>query len=172
MAKPLVHFQITGSVETGLRFEQFPNDLRAALRGEIEALGREAFGQVAARVPRATGRLASQERLSIWEGPEFISARVDFDGAGAESNDHRKAGALEYGSRGKPIPIRAHQRRITTAWGKRLTAPLDRLVEAYERVPHVAARDFVRDVTAKMRGEALDRLEAVASQAVDKANKD
>jgi hypothetical protein len=65
MAKPLVHFEITGSVETGLRFEQFPNNLRAALRDEIEALGREAFGQVAAafRVRRGGSRARSAFHL-------------------------------------------------------------------------------------------------------------
>jgi len=172
MANPLLNFRLEGDVAAGLRFEEFPNDLRDALKGEIEALGREAFTKVAARVPRKTGRLASQERLRLVEGENYVTAIVDFGGADAQGQDHAKAGALEYGSKGKAVAVRAYERRIDRVFGRALAAPMDRLVKAYNRTPKVAERDFVRGAVQDMRPEIIQRLEAVVARAADDFSSD
>lgn len=163
-----VRYEIESSLELGLRFEIFPDQLHDDLLEEITALGREAYDAAAVTVPRRTGRLASQERIRIFDQPERVAAVVDFDGGDAKGNDAAKAGALEYGSRGDPLDIHAHVRRVESAFRR----PYEYLVHAYTRVPNIAEHRFARRVVDQIRGEAVSRLEAVIERRVDALNKE
>lgn len=163
-----VRYEIESSLDLGIRFDEFPSDLHDDLLHEIEALGHEAFDEAAALVPRRTGKLASMERLRIIDQPTRVAAIVDFDGPGSTGNDARKAGALEYGSRGRPIDINSHLRRVESAFRR----PYEYLVAAYERTPDIAEHRFTRRVVDRMRGEAVQRIEAVVARRVDELNKE
>ncbi|MDR3449506.1 MAG: hypothetical protein P4M15_07155 [Alphaproteobacteria bacterium] len=170
--KLAVRFDHTTPLAVALKFEQFPDQLREELLATVSALATEAFGQVAARVPRRTGRLASQERIAIKDEPTRVSARVDFDGGDAQGGDFAKGGALEYGSKGEPVDYAGYTRQQDHVWNKRLSAPIDVLIGALTRTPTIAPQNFVRSVAASMQSEAVERLNAVADRAIEKLNND
>lgn len=163
----MIHYSIDRPLEIGLRFEEFPTELHDDLLAEITALGREAFAGVAARLPRGNGKLADQQRMRIIDEQGRIAAIVDFAG---DADDARKAGALEYGSRGRPIAVRAHQRRQTHVFERHLAAPRQVLVDAYDRRPHLQERRFIRGTADAIRAQAVERIQAVVSKAVEHAN--
>lgn len=170
MASSNTHFRVEGALQTALRFERFPDALRDALRDEIEQIAREAFGQVAAIVPRRSGELASRERLRAFETPDSVGAVVDFGGGDDTPGHDAKAGALEYGSRGKPVTVRAHPADLTVVFGRRLNEPHERMVRAFNRTPNLRAQPFVRPVSAAMQSDIFARLERIVGKAADEAN--
>lgn len=163
-----IRIDIAGDRHVGLRFDEFPDDLHAALREEIDNLSLELLGQVAARIPKNTGDLASKLRHRLFDNPDKISGRVDF--TSADPQDFRKAAALEYGSRGKPVKVRGHAMKLDHFWSQKLAAPITVITKAYQRTPNVAERAFERGALAAMQPEVLSRLNAVVENAVRKAN--
>jgi hypothetical protein len=164
-----VRIGIDGDRQIGLRFEEFPDHLHDDLRGEIDALSRELFGRIEAQVPSNTGKLRSQVRLRMFDQEDRIRGYIDIAGDKG-STDHAKAGALEYGSRGKPAKVGAHQMKLDHFWRTRLAAPISVLVDAYTRTPNIAEHAFMRGPLDAMRPEILARLNAAVEQAVAAAN--
>lgn len=164
-----VRIDIAGDRQAGLRFEDFPDDLHDDLRGEIDALSRELLSRIEAAVPSKTGTLRSQVRLRMFDQEDRIRGYIDIDGRKG-STDYAKAGALEYGSRGKPTKVSAHRMKLDHFWDHRLAAPTNVLVEAYERTPTIAEHSFMRGPLAAMRPEIVSRLTGVIERAVADAN--
>lgn len=155
-----------------VRFDEFPNALRADLLVAINDLAAEAFARVAARVPRRTGRLAAQEQIDLKNEPDKVSATVNFDGGGAVGNDFAKGGALEYGSTGERFDVKSYTQSRTAAFGRALNAPHETMVRAYQRPGAIAAQAFTRPVFDAMKGPALARINDVAIKAIARANGD
>ncbi|KUR73860.1 hypothetical protein [Novosphingobium sp. FSW06-99] len=168
----MIRFEVRGTVKAALRFKEFPDQLRDELLKEMNALGREAFELVAAAVPHRTGRLASEEQLLIVNEPNVVGAVVNFEGDGADQNDFKKAGALEYGSSGKRQQVKEHAFMLDHVFDRMLAAPEIAIVEAYERTPNLAPDFFVRGPMAAMQGNIFERLEAVVTRAADAANQE
>jgi hypothetical protein len=111
-----VKIDITGDRLVGLRFDEFPTDLHDALLEQIDGLTSELFGRVLARVPTATGNLRSKLRQRVYDDEHRITGRVDI--ASTDAQDHRKAGALEYGSKGRPVKVGGHGMKLDHFWEK------------------------------------------------------
>lgn len=163
-----VRIDITGDRQVGVRFEEFPDDLKAELRSEIDSLSMDLLGLVQARIPKKTGDLANKLRRRVFDDKNRVTGRVDFNSADAQ--DFRKAAALEYGSRGKPVKVQAHRMKLDHFWEQKLATPITVLTKAYQRTPNVAERAFERGALAAMQPEVLARLNAVVENAVRKAN--
>jgi hypothetical protein len=164
-----VRIDIAGDRQTGLRFEDFPDDLHDDLRSEIDSLSRELLSRIEAAVPSKGGTLRSQVRLRMFGQEDRIRGYIDIDGRKG-STDYAKAGALEYGSRGKPTKVGAHQMKLDHFWDHRLAAPTNVLVDAYSRTPNIAEHSFMRGPLAAMRPEIVQRLTGVVERAVADAN--
>jgi len=158
---------LTGDRQAGLRFEEFPDALYEELRLAIDSLSRELFERIEAKTPSKTGQLRSQERVRVFADKERITGYVDIgDGT---INDLRKAGALEYGAH-KETKVKSHSRKLDHVFDRALSAPMDVIVEAYSRTPNISAHRFERGPLAAMRGEIVERLNAVVEKAVAGAN--
>jgi|GEM_PF-2067319 len=166
-----IRFEVHGTLKAALRFEKFPDQLRDDLLAEINALGREAFEMVSANTPRRTGRLAGEEQLLIVNEPNVVGAIINF-GAGATANDAKKAGALEYGSTGKPQEVSGRVWPLDHVWSRKLAEPLIAIAQAYERTPNIFPEFMVRGPMAALQGQALERLQAVVNRAVDTSNQE
>jgi hypothetical protein len=169
MSDDLVKIEVGGERSVGLRFEDFPDQLHDDLRAVIEGVSNELFSRVQAVTPSSTGKLRSQERLRLFDQQERIKGYIDIAG-GKGSTDHAKAGALEYGSRGKPVKIAAHRMQLDHFWHKRLNAPITVMVDAYARTPKIAEHAFMRGPLEAMRPAILQRLNAAVENAVAGAN--
>lgn len=164
-----VRIDIAGDRQAGLRFEDFPDHLHDDLRSEINSLSNELLGRIEAAIPSRTGTLRSQVRLRMYDQDDRIRGYIDID-ARKGSTDHAKAGALEYGSRGKPTKVGAHQMRLDHFWDHQLAAPTTVLVEAYERTPNITEHSFMRGPLGAMRPEIVQRLTGVVERAAADAN--
>lgn len=167
MADP-IRIDIAGDRQVGLRFAQFPGDLYDDLRNEIDDLSIQLAAMVQAAAPNATGKLRNQVRHRLFADKERITGYVDI--ASGDAQDHRKAAALEYGSKGKPVAVSAHAMRLDHFWSEQLSSPLTVLTKAYKRTPNIAEHAFERGPLAAIAPQVQVRLNAVVEQAVAKAN--
>lgn len=163
-----VHVGITGAQRVGIRFDEFPDELYAALKAEIGALTEELFARVEAATPSRTGRLRSEERMRLFADPDRISGYVDIAGDKG-SQDFAKAGALEYGAH-RSTNVSSHSMKLDHYWSHMLSAPESVLVAAYTRTPDIQEYGFERGPLAEMAPEILERLNAVVAKAVVETN--
>lgn len=163
-----MRISIAGDNRVGLRFEQFPDALRADLLREISALTAELLGRVRAATPDRTGKLLAQETMRVFSDKDKISGKVDI--ASSNPQDFRKAAALEYGSTGKPVAVRSHAMALDHFWSTRLASPITVLTKAYSRTPNIAETAFERGPLAQMQPEINARLEAIVADQVKAAN--
>lgn len=165
----LIKIDLTGERQAGLRFEQFPSDLLANLRAEIDSLTNELRGRVGPAMPNRSGELRASLRDKIIDKENSVTGRVTV----AEGNQalHRKAAALEYGSKGKKRPVRQHAMRLGHFWDQKLAAPRTVIVKAFMRTPNVKAHKFLRGPMEAMRPTILARLGKVVERNAQEASK-
>jgi hypothetical protein len=163
-----VRIGLTGERQAGIRFEEFPDALYEELRQEIESLTRELFDRVVAGTPSKTGDLRSHERIRIFADKNRITGYVDI--GDTTVNDLRKAAALEYGAH-KETGVKSHSRKLDHVFDRMLSSPMDVIVEAYTRTPNISEHAFERGPLGAMRGEIVERLNAVVEKTVAGANK-
>lgn len=167
-----IHINVANTRQVGLRFDTFPDALYDGLRSEIDALSNELFARVRAATPDRTGRLRSQERLRLFTDKDRITGYIDIAGEGSGKNsDFAKAGALEYGTRGRPNDVSAHSMKLDHYWSTKLHRPVTVLVGALQRTPNIAAWSFERGPLAAMQPEVASRLTAVVEKSVAEANR-
>lgn len=162
-----VHIANESALQAGLRFEEFPDELRDALRNEISALTRELLNRERPAVPVQTGKLVSQIRDAVHNDPERIRGVVYLAGKGSGSgSDFAKAGALEYGSKtGKRFKVVAHEMSLDHVFEEHLAAPITVLTKAYERSGGLKPHRFARGALESKSSEIVQRLEAVVARA-------
>lgn len=165
-----IRIELDGDRQTGLRFEEFPDAMHDALRNEIDEISHELMVRIEAAIPQKSGKLRSQVRLRMFDEEDRIKGYIDIAGEKG-STDYAKAGALEYGSKGKPVSVSAHAMRLDHFWHHRLNAPITVLTEAYQRTPTIAEHSFMRGSLAAMRPEIISRLTGVIENTVDEANR-
>ena len=163
-----IRINVTGDRQVGLRFEEFPDALYADLHKEIDALSAELFARVEAATPSLTGQLRSQERVRVFADKTRITGYVDIAGSGPQ--DYRKAGALEYGSRGKPVAVSAHTMQLDHYWSIQLATPELVMVQAFSRTPDITAAAFERGPLGDMQPEIIARLNAVVERRAAETN--
>lgn len=163
-----IRFDINGDRQVGLRFDQFPAEIYDDLRGAIDELSQELFALVQAETPDLTGLLRSEEMVKVFADPAKITGSVAV--VAPNQQDARKAGALEYGSTGKSVGVKAHTMRLDHHWDKALAEPETVIVAAYDRTPDIAERRFERGPLEEMQPIVAARLNAVVEAAVKAAN--
>lgn len=164
----IVNIELKGERQAGRRFEDFPDALRDALKAEIDSLTNELHQRVAANAPSRTGNLRGRIQGKLFEDKDRITGRVSV--SARSQAEHRKAAALEYGSRGKPGPVTAHTMRLDHYWSEKLAAPRTVVVEAFQRTSRVKEHRFLRGPLDAMRPQINVRLGAVIASAVKDAN--
>lgn len=163
-----IHIDVKGDRQVGVRFDEFPDQLYADLRKEIESLTSELLARVQAATPSKTGALRSSERLRIFADPDRITGYVDIAGdKGTQA--FAKAGALEYGAH-RSTKVSAHQMKLDHAWSQKWAGPEMVLVGAYTRTPNIAEHRFERGPLGAMQGEIIERLNAVVEKRVAEVN--
>lgn len=171
MSNVSIHIEHESDLQAGLRFEEFPDELRDALRNEISALTREAFGRYRSRVPVRTGKLLGQVREAVHSDPDKVRGAVYIDGKGSGgASDFAKAGALEYGSTGKKFKVSGGPLSLDHVFEEHLAAPMVTIRKAYRRASSIMEHAFARGTIEAMAPEIKSRLEAVVSRAVADAN--
>jgi hypothetical protein len=161
-----IRINVTGAQQAGVRFEEFPDDLYADLKKEIEALSNDLFVGVEANAPEKTGDLRSRVRRRVFTDKDRITGYVDIQGDG---KDLAKAGALEHGAH-RAHKVDTHRMRLDHFWAVRLAKPVTVIVEAFSRTANLAERAFERRTLEAMRPEVIMRLNAVVERATAKAN--
>lgn len=164
-----IRIDIKGAQKVGLRFEQFPDDLRANLLSEIDDMSQQLFGMVQAVTPEATGRLRSQEGVKVFDDKDKISGKVYVLAENAQ--DAIKAADLEYGSTGKSVDVKQHEMSLDHIFDKMLANPMMVTVPTYARTPNVAAHRFERGPLETMQPEIITRLNAVVAASTEAASK-
>jgi hypothetical protein len=154
-----VGITITGARDVAARLEKIGPELRDSLR---EVISRETAAIYASvKPPRgATGQTAAALRWQVNETAQSIVGRVYFAGPGPLK---ARIGALEYGTKGKRAQVRLHRRRLTHVFGRSI-APMQVLVDKYQRRPNIAARRFLRGAFDARRPQ----LEAALQQAINR----
>lgn len=163
-----IKIDVAGARQAGIRFDEFPDELRAELTAEVHALSIELFAAVEALTPEATGLLRSEERLRLFTDQNRITGYIDIAGAKG-SQDFAKAAALEYGAH-RPGKVSAHSMSLDHYWSLKLSEPERVLVAAFTRTPNIEEHAFERGPLAAMRPEIIARLNAVVARASAAAN--
>jgi len=147
-----------GGLELGLRFEQFPEALRARLEQRIGDLTEELESRVQSATPYLTGRLRSEIAERVYADVAdriagYVSVVAD------EHSEYPKAATREYGTN---LP-----RRIKDHGGvfRRLNRG-QKYVESHLTKPvHILARRYLRDPFEAMRPEIESALDETIGQA-------
>ncbi len=160
--------EISGDREATLRFEQFPDRAYDRLVQAMQGIEQRLETAVLAAVPNRTGALRSIVAGRVFhDNPNRIAAVV---GVRADTGDAaKKAAALEYGSRGTPIAVAAHEASLSHFWSRAVAA---RMVEVgpHSRTPHITAQRFLRGPMDAIRAEAFAELQAALDSAVEESN--
>jgi hypothetical protein len=138
-----------------LQLDNLPKALRRRLRARIEILTNQLLRMVEAREPVRTGYLRSRTRAYVDENPvkNFVRGRVRILATGSAQRVGAAFGALEYGSTGRPFPVRPYTRNGHT-------------VRGYQRRGTIQAQRFLRGPAAIMLPKARRELQLVLRETV------
>jgi hypothetical protein len=160
-----IGFEVAGERLVALRFEEFPERLRARLKGALDNIERRLEAAVRAAEPERTGRLHSETGGQVYEHPDRIAAVVGVRVPSAE--EAGKAAALEYGAHGS-FAVRAHTATLSHLFARAI-APIQVQVAAHTRRANITERRYLRSPIDAIRSEALDELRQAVSQAAGEA---
>ena len=158
--------QLINDRVAGIRFDEFPEEMRARLVAAITDLTGELYDRIEAAVPRRSGQLASEIHQFVDVGDTRITGRVKV--ITKDRNALLKAIAEEYGAHGL-VRVRAHHQRVSTVFGRTI-APIEATMAAYERHANIEQRAYERGPLDEMRGEISERLQAAIKAATDEAS--
>jgi hypothetical protein len=163
----IFNIEISGDREARLRLEQFPDGAYARMVAAMEGIEARLEAAVLAAEPARTGALRSITGGQVYhDNPDRIAAVVGVRAQSAE--DAKKAGVLEYGSRGTAISVGAHQARLGHFWS-RAVSPIMVTVGQHSRVPNIVAQRFLRGPIDAIRADAIAELQAALDQSVKDA---
>lgn len=151
---------VHGERDVSLRLERLHPAVMRRLRDAMEEVLPPLAAAQRARVPRRTGKLASQVgHIFIDEGADFIRGRVTV--VADTGWQYGKAGALEYGAPGRRgrFKVREHKRR-----GRGIG--METLVDRYMRTQNLIAQRFIRGPFEAKRSEIETRLRGAVDVAV------
>ena len=145
-------------VRLRVRLESLPDALQKRLVRTITSLTKELLHKVEAREPVRTGRLRSltEDYVDVNRIKMFVRGRVRV----LRTRDHNTAaaaGALEYGSTGKPYPVSGYMRR-----GER--GRFKSRVRGYERRGGITEMRFLRGPATIMIPKARREIQRVLQE--------
>jgi hypothetical protein len=141
------------------RLDALPRELERRLEAKIRELTNQTLRMVEAREPVRTGRRRRQTPayVDVNRAKRFVRGRVRVLRS-REHNTAAAAGALEYGSTGRPFRVRGYTRRGAQ-------------VSAYSRRGGIQAQRFLRGPAAIMIPKARREIAQLLRASVDEANK-
>jgi hypothetical protein len=146
---------VSGDRAIQARFAEWPKDIHDSLLQRIQKLTAELYGRVRSLAPERTGKLRNEIISRVFDDPENIKGMVTLAG-GLSRAEYIKAGAQEYGVH-RPVPMRAHRRTITEAFGRDIS-PTRILVSQHPRDVDLEQRMYLRGGLAGMEDEAVAEL--------------
>ena len=161
---PDFSIEVVGDRKVALRFEKFPERLRAAFVEPIQYLTRRLAGKVRQRAPRGKkGELPGLVIEQFFNDPDQVSGRVTF------SDQYAKVGALEYGAPGprNRNMVKEHKAQLGHFWHLRLNRPITVMVAAHRRQLNTPQFAMLRGPLAEMSGEVISELQAVVNTAAE-----
>jgi hypothetical protein len=155
-----VNITVAGDRDVAARLDALTGEVGGAIRDIVE---RETAALYAAvQPPVRTGRVAAAKRMRIITTGESVTGSVYFEGSGALK---AQIGALEYGTRGKKKPVTRHARRLTHLFGRPI-APMQVIVDKYNRTPRIAEHRFLRGPFQQRRAAILAEMQRAINDAV------
>jgi hypothetical protein len=158
---------ISGDRTATLRFATFPDVAHDRLLAAMQDIEQRLEAAVKGAEPTRSGALQGLTGGRVYDHGDRIAAVVGVRAPSA--GEARKAAALEYGSTGKAMAVRAHQMSLDHIWSRAIAA-ISVAVPNYNRTPNIAARSFLRGPIEAMRDEALAELQAALTEAVTDAS--
>lgn len=145
--------------------ERWPPLLRAALRPKITEIMRELLSRVHALEPTRSGALRDLTRMYVDDNEDSITGKVKVL-AKSGRRHNVAAAALEFGAHRRTI-VRAYSERRDMVFGHRVTErPIT--VQAYARVPNIAAHRFMRGPFEAMQPRIREELEKTVAETLKK----
>jgi hypothetical protein len=154
--------EVDGERLVALRFEQFPERARAAIKRRLEALTAQLYSRVESAEPQRTGKLRQETQSFVDERDDRVTGRVKV--LARETSEHGKGAALEYGAHGS-AQVGAHAMTLSHLWG-RMIAPRQVLVAAYSRRVNISERRYLRGSLDTLRGEVIEQLRQALAEAM------
>ncbi len=154
---------VSGDRAIQARFAAWPKEIHDSLLARIQKLTAELYGRVSALTPERSGKLKSEIISEVFDDPEIIKGRVTL-ARGLSRAEYIKAAALEYGVH-RPVPMRAHRRTITEAFGRDIS-PTEIQVSKHPRDVDLEERFYLRGGLAGMESEAVAELTAAINEQV------
>ncbi len=151
-----------------LRFAEFPVYAHDRLYAALVKIEQRLEAAILAQAPVGqSGALRNMIGGRVYDHQNRIAAVVGVRVKDAENPQAaaRKAAALEYGSRGRPVTVRAHDMGLDHFWS-RLVEPRTEVVAAYSRVPAISPQMFLRGPAMALREEAITEMRAAVAAAV------
>jgi phage gpG-like protein len=150
------------------RFDALPERLRAELRRRVARFAFEITDAAVSNVSgkllrRRTGALAGSIAPRVTETSDSITGIVGAGGVAA-----KYAAVHEYGFSGT-VPVKAHLRAITQAWGRAIE-PRSIYVGAHTRAMNIAEKAYLRGALRERRGAIVDGLAEAARVAAGSAS--
>lgn len=147
------------------RIDGMNDRIRARLIDSMNGVQQRLEAAVRADAPQRTGALRSQVGGRVYsDNPNRVAAYVGI--YSKDKNSARKAAALEYGSRGMAILVRAHTAKLTHIF-HRLAGPISVTRKAHVRRPTIAEHAFLRGPFQNQRREIVAELQAAVQRAID-----
>jgi hypothetical protein len=153
-----VGIEISTSRRVDLRFDDFPDQARSALKQAITGATERLLTAARARAPKRTGRLASLIKSRVVAGDKYITGIV------AMTGDFAKAAAEEYGAH-NATEVRAHEARLAHLFSRPMTQ-ISVQVTAHSRKLNIQARNYLRGALDEVRSGALSDMEEAVEKAV------
>lgn len=154
---------ITGDRAVALRLEQMPSRIHDRLVEAVTSLTARLLARVQASEPRRTGRLLSETVSFIDQTPDLVRGRVKISAPGVKGELSRAA-ALQYGAH-KPTQVSEHKSTLSHIYGRAI-APMEVIVDRYERTPNIAATAFLTGPLSQMKGQIMAEMQKAVDQAV------
>lgn len=159
--------ELTGDREATLRFEKFPAFAHDRLLTAMQSIEQRMEAAIIAAEPDKTGALKAMTGGRVYDHGDRIAAVV---GVRAMTQaEALKAAALEYGSRGGQIEVKAHFMTLSHIYS-RAVAAMSVDVPDYTRTPMITADRFLRGPMEALRPEIMAELQAAMDQATQDAN--
>jgi hypothetical protein len=152
-----------GDKEISLRFDQFPQQCKEALKSEIDELVDELLARSQKAAPKKTGKLRGELKGRSFIGETRVAGYVSVY-AGNDSNEYIKANTLEYGSRKARRIFKKDVYTVTKRGKKR------RAVDRLTRPAVIREFRYLRGPLEEMQPEVKRRLQAVLESQVEAAN--
>lgn len=149
-----------GAREVSLRFDTFPDRVKARLTARIDELTTQLQASVMAAAPFRNGRLRGEITARAYnDKPDRIAGYVSVF-AGSDAGEYPKAATLEYGST-KARRVFSKTETFITRRGK-----VRRVVDRYTKPAMLTARRYLRDPLEEMLPEITAALEEAVAEAV------